>query len=589
MSGERDAQTTDADRAAGRRLLRELAWPHRRALAGYVLVSAVETGAGLAVPYLTSQVLDEGIPQAAAGLVGVLFGLLVALGAAAAVQGLCRFVFVAGTGRIGNDMLRELRSRLFHHLLWLPVGFHDRYSSGRAVSRMTSDVESLEDLTFDGVDVITNAVLLSLGTLGLLFWLDWRLALVVLAVLPVAGLVARWFGRATTREARRISSRAAEVIVSFSETIGGLKAVQAFRREETRREDFQRASQELLDAELGRLRVDSIASPAIQLAGNVGVTLVLLAGGIFAASGSLSVGVLAAFVLAVRQLFNPLSEVGYFVALIHATLAGLEKIATVLAEPSPADDGITLPGRVSGAVRFQGVSFGYGQQPVLSDFSLSIPAGQRVALVGATGAGKSTVVKLLTRFYRADSGQILLDDHPLDTLAEETLRRQVAMVTQETFLFSGSVADNIALGRPDASRAEVEEAARLVGVEPLIRQLPNGYDTQLGSRGGRLSAGERQLVALARVLIADPPVVVLDEATSSLDIPSERRVQAAMAAALAGRTAVIIAHRLTTVQSADRVLVLDGGRIVEDGVPAELLIDGGHYSGLHRAWLASLA
>jgi ABC-type multidrug transport system fused ATPase/permease subunit len=375
--------------------------------------------------------------------------------------------------------------------------------------------------------------------------------------------------------------------------MGGIRAVQAFRRESRNQEIFDDVNDQYRRANLVAFRLVAWFMPGIRLIGNITIGVVLLYGGFLAYHGEVTVGVLAAFLLYLRQFFEPMMEISQFYNTFQSASAALDKLAGVLDEkpsvPEPREP--TALERPRGEVHFDHVGFAYvDDRPVLPDLELTIPAGQTLALVGTTGAGKTTLAKLATRFYDPNHGRVTLDGIDLRELSAPDLRRAVVMVTQENYLFSGTVADNIRFGRPDATQKEIEEAARALGAHDFITALPDGYDTDVANRGGRLSAGQRQLVAFARAFLADPAVLILDEATSSLDIPSERLVQHALRTVLAGRTAVIIAHRLSTVEIADRVLVMEHGRIVEDGSPAELVARGsGRFSDLHQAWLDSLA
>ena len=340
------------------------------------------------------------------------------------------------------------------------------------------------------------------------------------------------------------------------------------------------------------MRLSSTYGPGVSFLGRLTTVAVLTVGGVLVTRGQVTLGVLTAFVLYVRQFFEPMQDLSQFYTLFQAAAAALEKLAGVLEESStvPAPERpIPMPWPVRGELEFSRVTFGYRESPVLHDVSVRIPAGQTVALVGETGAGKTTIARLIARFYDPSVGAVRLDGADLRSLADSDLRRAVVMVTQEGFLFSGSVAGNIGFGRPQASRSEVERAAAAVGADAFIRSLPEGYDTEVKRRGVRLSAGQRQLVAFARAFLADPRVLILDEATSSLDLPTERLIQRALLTLLADRTAIIIAHRLSTVEIADRALVIDDGRVVEDGSPAALIGSGGRYDALHRAWLESLA
>ncbi|HYS30675.1 MAG TPA: ABC transporter ATP-binding protein, partial [Streptosporangiaceae bacterium] len=406
-----------------------------------------------------------------------------------------------------------------------------------------------------------------------------------------------WFQRESAVAYRRTRETIALVIVQFVETFNGIRAVQAFRREPRNEQIFGELNQGYADAQLKSMRLVAIYFPGVTLIGNLAVGAVLLYGGVRVIDHAMPVGVLVTFLLYLRRFFEPLQDVSQFYSTFQSAAAALEKLSGVLDEaPSVPEPRTTagLPYQPPGAgpgrqLELASVRFGYRDTVVLPGMDLTIPAGQTVALVGATGAGKTTIARLLARFYDPDEGRVLLGGVDLRDLADADLRREVILITQENFLFSATIAENIELGRPGASRAEVEAAAQAVGAGDFIADLPHGYDTSVGKRGGRLSAGQRQLVSFARAFLAAPSVLILDEATSLLDLPGERVVQRALQTVLAGRTAVIIAHRLSTVRIADRVLVLDHGRVTEDGSPADLLASGGEYSDLHDGWLRSLA
>jgi ABC-type multidrug transport system fused ATPase/permease subunit len=425
----------------------------------------------------------------------------------------------------------------------------------------------------------------------ILLWMDLPMALVALLSFPFLLWLSIWFQRNSARAYRRTREAVALVIVHFVETMGGIRAVQTFRREPRNEEIFHAVNAEYRDANLRAFRLVALFSPGIKLIGNASIALVLTFGGYQVLHGHTQVGVLAAFLLYLRKFFEPMQDLSQFYNSLQSAGAALEKLSGVLDEP-PAVAEPAKPARlpaVRGEVDFDDVAFAYrADRPVLPTFDLRIPAGQTLALVGATGAGKTTVAKLIARFYDPTAGAVRLDGVDLRALSDEQLRSAVVMVTQENYLFSGTVADNIRFGRPSATDEEVVEAARAIGADRFIRALPEGYQTDVRKRGGRLSAGQRQLVAFARAFLADPAVLILDEATSSLDIPSERLVQHALRTILADRTAVVIAHRLSTVEIADRVLVLDGGRVVEDGPPQRLIAGGGRYADLHRQWEDSL-
>ena len=590
-------------RLRGRRLLQNLIRPYR-VRAGMILLLIVITNiAALAGPWLVGIGIDRipplnhAHPSASSPITGSLALIIVAFAVAVAIQAVATRAYITAMGRLGADVVIDLRRRLFAHFLRLPVAFHERYTSGRVISRQVSDVDSISDLFDEGLDSLVSAVfsLLLVGA-GMLL-LDWPLALVVLAGFGPLIWLTVWFRRESAAAYRRTRETIAQVIVQFVETFGGIQAVQAFRRERRNEEIFGDLNADYAAATLRSSRLIAIYSPGITLVGNLAIGAVLLYGGLRVIDGDMKVGVLVTFLLYLQRFFDPLQDLSQFYNTFQSAAAALEKISGVLDEapavpepehPAPLP-GPKEPGRGGRTVRFDAVRFGYRDAPVLPGLDLTIPAGQTVALVGATGAGKTTIARLMARFYDPVQGRVLLDGVDLRELSEPSLRHEVILITQENFLFSGTIADNIELGKPGASRAEIEAAARAVGAHGFICALPGGYDEPVGKRGGRLSAGQRQLISFTRAFLAAPAVLVLDEATSLLDIPSERLVQRALRTILAGRTALIIAHRLSTVQIADRVLVISDGRIVEDGPPGRLLADGGEYSALHASWQESLA
>lgn len=415
---------------------------------------------------------------------------------------------------------------------------------------------------------------------------------------PFLLALARWFSVNSTRAYRKVRELSAMNIVQFVESMTGIRAVQAYRREPRNQAIYTDLTVRYEKANEHALQLNAVFMPGVALIGAVTTAVTLTVGGLWVINGSMSIGVLAAFLLYLRMFFQPMQEISQFYNLFQAATSALEKISGVLEEeprvvdpsdPTPLEAGVADATR--GEITFDRVSFGYtDDRQVLTDFDLTIPAGQTVALVGTTGAGKTTIATLVARFHDPTSGVLRLDGVDLRDVGDADLRANITLLTQENFMFDGTIADNIAVGRPDASRSEIEDAARAVGADTWIEEMPGGYDTDVAKRGGRLSAGQRQLVAFARVFLADPRVVILDEATSSLDIPSERLVQQALQTVLQDRTAIIIAHRLSTVAIADRVLVLEHGRVIEDGAPEALLqVPHGHYARLHRAWEDSLA
>ncbi|MEU1708910.1 ABC transporter ATP-binding protein [Streptomyces sp. NPDC005706] len=578
-------------------LLRSLLAPMKSRVAVTTLLLLLQQAAVQAGPLLVAYALDNAVPA----FRDHDHGPLIAVGAGyllcALLSGGLQFAFIEASARVNQDVLLDLRGRIFRHAQALSVDFHERYTSGRLISRSTTDVESLRELLDEGLQELVTVVLSFVYIAAMLLWLDLGLGAVAVASFVPLYLLVRMYQRRAGRVYRARSTAIASVIVKFVETMNGIRPVRAFRREAANDAEFavlnQRHERTNGDAllEMARYVVGS------RLVANTAVAGIVLWGAYRVASGSLELGVLAAAVLYLRRLYDPIDRLGMFLNSYQSAAASLEKIAGLLAQtpsvPEPSEPRelpplkSEFPGR---EVVFDGVRFAYRTGgEVLPRFDLTLPAGQTVAVVGSTGAGKSTLAKLLARFYDPSDGRVLLDGVDLRELGMPELRRGVVMVTQEAFLFSGTVADNIAIGRPEAAREDIERAAKAIGAHEFISALPDGYDTDVRKRGGRISAGQRQLVAFARALLADPAVLILDEATSSLDVPGERAVQRAMATVLRGRTAVVIAHRLSTVEIADRVLVMEHGRIVEDGSPGELIAGTGRFADLHKAWRDSLA
>ncbi|WP_320777000.1 ABC transporter ATP-binding protein [Streptomyces sp. CRN 30] len=578
-------------------LLRSLLAPMKGRVAVTTTVLLVQQAAVQAGPLLVAYAIDSAVPALRRDDHGPLVLVAVAYLLCALASGGLQYLFIRVAGRVSQDVLLDLRGRIFRHAQALSVDFHDRYTSGRLISRSTTDVESLRELLDEGLQELVTVILSFVYITVMLLWLDLGLGAAALASLVPLYLLVRLYQRRAVRVYRLRSTAIAAVIVKFVETMNGIRPVRAFRREAANDAEFGK-----LNHRHERTNGDAILEMARYVVGsrlvaNTAVAAIVLWGAYRVADDALALGVLAAAVLYLRRLYDPIDRLGMFLNSYQSAAASLEKIAGLLAQaPSVPEPEVPLalpalasehPGR---EVVFDGVRFAYRTGgEILPRFDLTLPAGQTVAVVGSTGAGKSTLAKLLARFYDPTDGRVLLDGVDLRDLAVSELRRGVVMVTQEAFLFSGTVAENIAIGRPDATAEEIEEAARAIGAHAFISELPDGYDTDVRKRGGRISAGQRQLVAFARALLADPAVLILDEATSSLDIPGERDVQRAMLTVLKGRTAVVIAHRLSTVGIADRVLVMEHGRIVEDGSPADLIAGTGRFADLHRAWQDSLA
>ena len=594
-----------------RALLLSLVRPHLP-MAIFLFVIVVLTALFLVIgPIFIADALDNGVPKAVEGDPGPLIRAVSAFIISAIASAVLAFASTRLVGITAQKVVYTLRSRLFGHIQRLDLGYHERSTSGRLVSRQTSDMESVQQfLTYSLFD--TALALFEMTFIAVtLIVLDVPLAIVVfLGFIPLFFITKS--AHTSQRNAyRRTRTSIAKVIVHFVETMGGIRAVQAYRRQPDRRGTLKDEDTAYRDANTDALRGVAWFAGWTRLVGNVTQTVIIIVGAWLVIEDWTQVGVLAAFILYLRRFYGPLDELVQSFNLYQSASAALEKMAAVLdtdpevVAPShpktlPAHSSHQVSGATSAAeelaskpsgrsIDLNHVRFSYGDGPdVLPRFDLRIPAGEIVALVGATGAGKSTLVKLVTRFYDPSEGRVTIDEVDLRDLDDAQLRASVVMVTQESFLFAGTISDNIRIGNPDAGDDEVIAAATAVGLDPYIRNLPEGYDTDVKKRGGRLSSGQRQLVSFARVFLANPDIVVLDEATAHLDIPSERLVQKALATVLEGRTAIIIAHRLSTVEIADRVLVMDSGRIIEDGTPDELISGAGKFAQLHKAWRDSL-
>ncbi len=574
-------------------LLKPVKWQFS-ASAVFVILVQLATVAG---PALIAWAIDTALPQ----LIGGDASLAILAGIAYLIVAIVRaggtYVSIWLSTMAGQKVLYNLRRRIFRHTQRLSLGFHERYTSGRVISRQTNDTESLRELLEAGIDVIVGAPLLMVFTSVAILSMDWVTGLLMLLMLVPGVFMTRWFQRKSAEAYRDIRTHSARLTVDFVETMGGIRAVQGFRRERANDERFAAVSNDYKKAAMRSIFIFGVYQPTLKFLGNLIVAIVLVVGGWRVVSGHLEVGVLLALVLYTRRFFQPIDIIAGFYNSVQSAVAALEKISSLLAEDPTIrepEHPVELPAKTGseavGELEFRDTAFRYSEDGpiVLHPLNLHIPGGQTVALVGQTGAGKSTVAKLVARFYDVTDGDIKLDQVDLRSLSSKSLRDAVVMVTQESYLFSGTIAENIAIGRPTATREEIEAAARTIGADAFIRKLPDGYDTDVQTRGGRLSAGQRQLVSFARAFLADPRVLILDEATSSLDQPSERAVQEGLSTLLGDRTALIIAHRLATVMVADRVLVMHDGRVVEDGTPTDLIAADGRFARLHRAWRDSI-
>ena len=572
-------------------LLISLLKPLRKRVALTSIVVLGTTAAQVAGPALIAYGINKGLPAAMAQdwfPISLASGAFIATGILGAIS---MAWYTVLTARVSQAVLLDLRKRVFKQTQDLSLDFHESYTSGRIIARQTSDLDSIRELLDGGLSQLVQGGLFMVAVAIAAFSVDWVSALCLLAALIPFALLSRWYQVMSSRRFRRTRIASAKVIVHFVETMRGIRAVQAFRKEKRNEKEFGEHVEEYRDANARVFRLFGVYEPGIVFIGNLTLTVILLLGALRVLDGGLAIGSLLAALLYTRQFFMPTYEMAQFYNSYQSAASALEKISGVL-EEAPTVANPTTPidlWEAKGALDFDRVAFSYNRDAVvLPEFDLAIPAGQTIALVGSTGAGKSTLAKLISRFYDPSEGAVQLDGIDLRALHPKDLRRAIVMVTQESYLFSGTVADNILLGNPDASHEEVIAAAKAVGAHEFITALPNGYETDVNKRGGRVSAGQRQLLSFARAFLADPVVLILDEATASLDIPSERLVQVGLQTLLADRTAIIIAHRLSTVAIADRVLVMEHGRIVEDGTPADLIAGTGRFAQLHAAWRDSL-
>jgi ABC-type multidrug transport system fused ATPase/permease subunit len=579
----------------GRKLrgLIDLLRPYRGRTALMFLALVVATAASLAPPYLAGRAIDDGIRVGDLDALYVIVALFVV---SAIVTWAATYAQTYLVNWVGERALQDLRVKLFRHLQTLSVGFYSRNKAGVLISRMTNDVEALNQLVTDSVVTLFQSSLTLIGTAAILVLLDVKLALVTFLCFPILAVGSLAFRIASTGAYRLTREKIAWVTAYLQETLSGVRVVRAFGQEPRHEERFAELNEDNRAANMKTVYLNAAYFPSVELLSAVATAAILLYGGNQVVSGGgVTIGVLASFVFYLNSFFDPIQALSQLYTTYQAGMAALDKIFELLdEEPEIVDKpGATELPRVNGEIRFEDVCFTYGSGEdaalALCDVDLTIPPGMTVALVGPTGAGKSTFVKLVARFHDPTRGRVLVDGHDLRDVTEKSLRSQLGMVPQEGFLFSGTIHDNIAFGRHSASDADVEEAARAVGAHEFITSLPAGYDTEVGERGGHLSAGQRQLVAFARAAVADPRILILDEATSNVDVHTEGRIEAGLRRLLAGRTAIVIAHRLSTIQGAGRIVVLDHGRVVEQGTHDELVEAGGAYARLYRDWAEQAA
>jgi ABC-type multidrug transport system fused ATPase/permease subunit len=593
-TGERASKGT---RGRNLRGLLALIRPYRARASLTVIALVLGTAASLAPPLLARAAIDDGIQRHDfAKLVLV----VVAFMAAALLVWAMTYAQTFLVGWVGQRVLADLRIRIFKHLQTLPIGFYESRPAGVLISRITNDVEALDSLVTDSVVTLFQAGLTLIGTVGILLYLDVELALITFCVLPLVLAGSLWFRIISAGAFRRTRETIGSITAYLQETLSGIRVVRSFAQEPEHERQFVTLNEDNRDANLTTVKLNAAYFPSVEMLSGLAVAAIVLYGGLQAIDGHISIGTIVAFVAALSNLFEPIQQLSQLYATYQSGMAALEKIFQLLdVEPDLTDrpDAIELP-RIAGEVDFDDVSFAYqrrrgeehGEQVLALDrIDLQIPPGQTVALVGATGAGKSTMAKLIARFYDPTSGAILIDGHDLREVSSRSLRSQMGIVPQEAFLFSGTVAENIAFGRPDATAEQIRAAAAAVGAEEFIAELPSGYDTEIGERGTQLSAGQRQLIAFARALIADPRILVLDEATSNVDLHSEARIERGLRRLLAGRTSIVIAHRLSTIRQAGRIVVLEHGHIAEQGTHDELIAAEGRYYELYRDWAAQAA
>jgi ABC-type multidrug transport system fused ATPase/permease subunit len=567
--------------------LARLAYPYRRRAVYSVVAMVTVTLSSLAVPYLLKVAIDGGI---GAKDLTVLTWVIVAFVGVSLVNLGASYLQTYLSSWVGSHIIYDLRRQLFAHLQKLSLDFFSRQKTGWIVSRLTNDIDALDQLVTDGVTTLVTNSLTFVGAIAFLFILDWRLALATLTIMPLLIGATLVFRSKSARAYAQVRNKIGDVSAHLQESISGIRVLKAFRRERSDYDKLDVANAAYRDVNMRTVVQSGLYFPFVEFISAVAVVIVLWYGGTLIGGNTLQIGVLVAFIGYLNSFFDPLQQLSQLYNTFQASMAAVQKIYTVLdTEPDMLDapDAVDLPD-VRGEVELRGVTFGYDpENPVLHDVDLKIPAGKTVALVGATGAGKSTVIKLLARFYDPTAGAVLVDGHDLRQVTASSLREQLAVVPQEAFLFSGSVLDNIRFARPSADADEVKRVARIVGVHDFVESLPDGYDTEVQEGGSALSTGQRQLISFARALLADPRILILDEATSSVDAESERRIERAMEVLFSGRTSVIVAHRLSTVRYADEILVIDGGRVVERGTHDELVAAGGRYAGLYAEWEAT--